>query len=124
MMIKNPHLCTKLEVWTPRYSDKWSNGEYVALLHKSKVHHASSTIIIEFTKAKHLQGQRFAITRDIVQACPLTSNKRSGELNMYAVPMSKFDSWESYKEVHDKAIHIFDNVYKDKRTESEQINLL
>ena len=124
ILIKEPRLTTKLEVFTPRYKNKHqAGGEMEALLHMRKVHQATSIIIVEFTKAKHLQGQRFAITRDTVQKCPIGSNRKDGIKNMYIVPMSLFDNWRSYEEEHNIAIYIFDDV-EEKRTKHEQIKLL
>lgn len=98
MILKSPHLCTKLEIWSPRYHDS------VVLLSQNKVHHASSVILIEFTKAKSLLGQRFCVTRDTVQSCPLETN---GKIKCYAVPMDKLESWETAQEVADIANKIF-----------------
>lgn len=106
MIIHKPHLCTKMDIWAPRYSDAYTaTDERVALLAQYKVHHASPVIIVTFTKAKHLAGQRYAITRDAVQKCPIDSN---GKIPCYAVPMSKFEYWESAAEVRDLAMSAFE----------------
>lgn len=98
MILKSPHLCTKLEIWSPRYHDS------VVLLSQNKVHHASSVILIEFTKAKSLIGQRFCVTRDVVQSCPLETN---GKIPCYCVKMSLLESWESGQEIAETANKIF-----------------
>jgi hypothetical protein len=105
MIIKNPHLLTNLDIWTPRYSDAYTTGDRVALLAKYKVDHASPTILITFTKAKHLAGQRFAIARQKAQSFPLDTN---GRITCYAIPMSALEPWETAAEVHDIAMSIFD----------------
>jgi hypothetical protein len=103
--INKPHLLTKLEIWSPRYSDKYSGtGEWTVLISKSKVYHASSLMLVYFSKAKHLKGQRFCITRDRVQRCPSTTN---GKIPCFAVPMSMLDSWDTYQEVNDIAMSIW-----------------
>lgn len=105
MIINKPHHCTVLEIWTPRYSDAYKeHGERVALLAQYKVDQSSPYIIIKFTKAKHLIGQRYAIRKVDAQACKIDSN---GKIPCYAVPLSKLESWESGQEVIDKANNIF-----------------
>lgn len=98
MIINKPHLVTKLQVWAPRYNDKYKNeyGEYVALLHKNKVDFATECIIVEFPKSKHLEGQRFAINKIKAQSHKVGTN---GAAPMYEIPMSHFESWQSGKEV-------------------------
>lgn len=106
MIIHKPHLCTKLAVWTPKYSTKYGEyGEPVALLHRGKVDFASPVIIVDFPKAKHLQGQRFCIRKQDAQDHELGSN---GKAEMYIIPMSHFDSWETAAEVRDLAFNLFD----------------
>lgn len=94
MIINKPWLCTKLEIWAPKYNTV--NGGWEVWLSKSKVHHATSIILVEFTKAKHLLGQRFAITRDKVQRCREVSN---GKIPCYAVPFAMLKGWDSGAEV-------------------------
>lgn len=96
MIFNKPHLLTKLEIWTPRYSDAYKDGERVALLAKYKVDQASPWILVEFTKAKHLNGQRYCIKRVDAQRCNLDTN---GKIPCYAVPMSKFENWDTVQEV-------------------------
>lgn len=98
MIIKAPHLLTKLPIWWPKYSTQYSGvGEKVALLHKDKVDHGTVCILVEFTRAKHLKGQRFCIMREEAQRCPITTN---GAAPMYEVPMSKLENWDSVEEIH------------------------
>ena len=97
MIFNNPHLLTRLDIWSPRYKDK--HGELkqpVVLMAQYKVNQASPWIIIEFTKAKHLMGQRYCIKQSEVQICPLDSNTK---IPCYAVPMSKLERWDSSSEV-------------------------
>lgn len=98
MIINQPHLCTKLEVWAPRYNDKYEDeyGEPVALLHKDKIDYGSPTIIVEFTKAKHLKGQRFAIRKTYAQSHSAGTN---GNAPMYEIPMSHLENWASKQEI-------------------------
>jgi hypothetical protein len=105
MIIHKPHHCTKLDIWTPRYSDKFSQGESVALIAQYKVQQASPVIIINFSKSKHLASQRFCITRDKAMRQPLDTN---GKIPCYAIPMSQFERWESAQEVHDVAMGLFE----------------
>ena len=105
--IAQPHLLTKLEIWQPRYSDKYTDkNERVALIAKYKVEHATGVVLVEFTKAKHLEGQRFAIKRDDIMRCTLDSN---GKVPCYAVPMSLFSNWQTTQEV----VEIANNVFED-----------
>lgn len=97
MIFNSPHLVTELEIWQPRYSSAYTEtNERVALLAKYKVDHATTWIRVTFTKAKHLQGQRYCIKRDDVTRCPIDSN---GKIPCYCVPMSKLENWDSSKEV-------------------------
>lgn len=106
MIIHKAYMCTRMQVWTPRYHDKKDGGgEYMALLHKNKVDFASPVIIVEFTKAKHLAGQRFAIRKQVAQKCEVGTN---GKAPMYLVPMSKFEPWSDAREIRDLAEGLFD----------------
>ena len=98
MIISRPHLCTVLPVWFPKYSTQYNDtyGEPVALLHKHKVDFATPVIIVEFTKAKHLQGQRFAITQKYAKEHKVGTN---GSAPMYEIPMSHLENWDSADEV-------------------------
>ena len=88
---------TILDVWFPRYSSVYTEtGERVALLAKYKVEQSTPILIVEFTKAKHLKGQRYAIRRSNVMKFPLDSN---GKIPCYAVPMSAFESYSIYGEM-------------------------
>lgn len=105
VIINNPHLVTKLEIWTPRYSDAHKDsGERVALLAQYKVQHATPIFIVIFTKAKHLEGQRFAISRAKAASYPIDSN---GKIPCYAVPLSAFEPWETGAEVAEIAESLF-----------------
>ena len=107
MIINKPHLCTVTEVWQPKYNSQSLTQEYdepVALLHKRKVDFGSPILIIKFTKAKHLIGQRFAIRKQDAQRHAVGSN---GRAPMYEVPLSSFEAWESGSEVANKAKEMF-----------------
>lgn len=105
MIFKNPERLTHLDIWTPRYSDAYGEeGERVALLAQYKVAHASPWIIVTFTRAKHLAGQRFCIKRVDVEKCKVDSN---GSIPCYAVPMSAFEHWDTAAEVVNIANKIF-----------------
>lgn len=93
MIINKPYMHTKIQIWSPKYSSMHGiQEEPVVLISKSKVDHATSPFIVEFTKAKHLMGQRFAIYRGKAQACPLSSN---GKISCYEVPLSLLESWQT-----------------------------
>lgn len=105
--IHKPHHCTKLDIWFPRYSSAYTaTNERVALLAQYKVQSASPLIIVNFTKAKHLMGQRFCVRKEDVLRCPIDTN---GKIPCYAVPMSKFAPWESAAEQRDLALAAFDD---------------
>lgn len=106
MIINKPHFCTKLDIWFPRYSDAYTDtNERVALLAQYKIAQSSPLIIVNFTKAKHLLGQRFCIRKQDVQHYPIDSN---GKIPCYAVPMSAFEPWESAQEVRELAEAAFE----------------
>lgn len=105
MIINKPHLLTKLEIWMPRYSDMYTDGERVALLACYKVDNASPIILVEFTKAKHLKGQRFCIERKKAQSFRVDNN---GKIACYAVPMSAFEGWDTAQEVIEIANLLFE----------------
>jgi hypothetical protein len=104
MIIKDSHLTTKMEVWAPKYHTE--HGDYEVWLHKGKVDHATGTIIVEFTKAKHLKGQRFAVLKSTAQRYPVGTN---GKAPMYRVTFSALESWEKPSEVANKAKLMFNN---------------
>lgn len=98
MIFKKPEILTKLEIWSPRYKDKHGDlAEPVVLLAQYKVNAGSPWLLIEFTKAKHLLGQRYCINRSAAQRCKLDSNTK---IPCYAVPFSKLRSWDSVEEVN------------------------
>lgn len=101
MIIQKPHLCTVVEIWSPKYGDVEEQEAWIA---QSKVRHASPIIIVKFTKAKHLIGQRFAVRRQDVERCPITTN---GKIPVYRVPLSKMEGWQSAQEVADIANSLF-----------------
>lgn len=68
---------TTIEIWQPRYKDR------IVLLAKYKVETADEDIRVVFTKAKHLEGKAFHISRELAMQCPLDDN---GKIGCYAVP--------------------------------------
>jgi hypothetical protein len=106
-IINKPHHCTKLDIWAPRYSSAYTDtNERVVLIAQYKVQYSSPIVIINFSKAKHLAGQRFCIKRENIVKYPLDTN---GKIPCYAVPMSAFESWESGAEVLAIANELFPN---------------
>ncbi len=103
MIIKKPWLCSQLDIWSPKYHT--DSSEWEAWLSKAKVYHASPIILVRFTKAKHLIGQRFAITRTEAQKCREVNN---GRIACLAIPMSKLEHWESAEEIVDNANKLFE----------------
>ena len=94
MTIKEPYMHTTMEIWFPKYSSQYKNdgdGERSALLSVEKVNRATPIILVKFTKAKHLIGQRFYIHKSHAQSFPQVSN---GRIMCYDVPMSILDTWE------------------------------
>lgn len=107
MIIHRLDLCTKLDVWKPKYSAKYGEaGEEVALLHKRKVDFGSPIIVVNFPRAKHLQGQRFCIRKQDAQKHEVGNN---GKARMYLIPMSHFQPWELASEVRDLALSLFED---------------
>lgn len=99
MIFKNPNLLTKLEIWRPKYSTQYGEvKEWVALLACYKVDAGSPWILVEFTKAKHLSGQRYYIKRQDAQNFPIVPN---GKIGCYEVPLSKFEHWSTTQEIKD-----------------------
>lgn len=96
MIIKEPFMHTKLDIWYPKYSTQYTNlKERVVLLAKYKVDAATPIIIVNFTKAKHLIGQRYAIHKSHAQSFPVVKN---GKIEVYEVPMSVLDTWQKEEE--------------------------
>lgn len=102
MIIAKPHLLTQLDIWFPKYHSE--SGGWEVWLGKNKVNHSSGVIIVNFTKAKHLKGQRFCIRRAEVERCPIGTN---GRISVYRVPFDKLEGWETATEVRDLAINVF-----------------
>ena len=107
MIFSRTSLLTRLEVWFPRYNDKThGKGEWRVLLAQYKVDQASPWILIEFTKAKHLKGQRFCIKRSVAQAAELDTN---GKIPCYSVKMSDLEHWDTVDEIKKVALSLFPN---------------
>lgn len=102
MLISKPHLCTKLEIWQPKYHTE--SGEWEVWPLRRKIAYASPVIIIQFTKAKHLEGQRFCIRRQDVERCPVGTN---GRAQVYRVPFNKLEPYETPADVINTANQLF-----------------
>lgn len=98
ILINNPKRCTVLDIWYPKYSKN------AVMLAKYKIEHASPIIIINFTKAKHLMGQRFAIRRKDVIKCKVVDN---GKIPVYEVPMDKLENYDTAKEIMEVVNEVF-----------------
>ena len=99
MIFNWPERLTHMDIWSPRYKDKHGDlAEPVVLLAQYKVQAASPWIIVNFTKAKHLFGQRYCIRRSEAERCKLDTNTK---IPCYAVPLSKFENWDSAQEVRE-----------------------
>lgn len=98
MILIKHHLCTVHPVWAPKYSEQYNEkyGQHVVLLLKRRVDFGSAIQKVEFTKAKHLVGQRFAIRKSYVQKHDTGTN---GAASVYIIPISHFEYWESAAEV-------------------------
>lgn len=100
---------TLLEVWFPKYSTKHTTNEYVVLLAKYKVDSARPHLVIKFTKAKHLKGKQFYISKEKAQRYQVESN---GSIPCYAVLFSglqALDNDEVRKEIKRTALELFPN---------------
>jgi hypothetical protein len=104
-MMITPGTATTIDIWFPRYSSQYTGfGEKVVLLACYKVDQGGPVIIVNFTKAKHLHGQRYAIYRHQAQQWPVDTN---GKIACYSVPMSAFEEWNSPQEVKEIALSVF-----------------
>lgn len=106
-IINRLDLCTKMEVWSPKYNSNSLSQEYgepVALLHKRKVDFGAPVIIVTFPKAKHLQGQRFSISKREAMNHNIGTN---GRAPMYEIPLSHFQPWETAAEIKAKVNSMF-----------------
>lgn len=97
MIVKNPNVLTNLDIWSPRYKDKYGElAEPVVLMAKYKVDAASPVIIVTFSKAKHLMGQRYCIPRHEAQAHKLGSNTK---IPCYEIPLSHLYTFNTVDEI-------------------------
>lgn len=102
MILNKPHLLTKLEIWHPKYNTE--HGDWEVWVLKRKVAYASPVILIEFTKAQHLIGQRFCMRRQVVEKCEVGTN---GKAEVYRIPFNKLEDWSSAQEVREVAESLF-----------------
>lgn len=70
----------KIEIWEPRYKDD------ICLIADYKVEDENEII---FTKAKHLFGKKFYITKQAIHTCRCGTmkTKKGTEIRMWEVPM-------------------------------------
>lgn len=94
ILINKPYLVTKLPIWSPKYHT--DSGEWEVWIACKKVAYASPVIIVEFTKAKHLMSQRFAVRRQDVERCERGTN---GRIEVYKVPFDLLEDWQTYEEL-------------------------
>ena len=87
-----------------------SNMTILMKMHKNKVDHATGVIRIVFTKAKHLEGQKFAIYRKDAMKYPVGTN---GKAPMYEVPFSALSTWESTGSIKETVERLFPTHDKD-----------
>lgn len=104
MIIQKPSHCTHIPIWQPKYDTE--SGDWEVWILQRKVAYSSPVMIIEFTKAKHLMGQRFCIRRQDVEKCPIGSN---GCAPVYKVPFNKLESYDTSQEVVDLANNLFED---------------
>jgi hypothetical protein len=72
----------------------------MVLISKYKVYHAvGGIIIIEFTKAKSLEGQRFAIRVSDAMKYPTETN---GKIDCFVIPLTDLENWESRREFEER----------------------
>ncbi len=97
MIFRSPHLLTKIEVWYPKYSTKYTDlDERAVLLAKYKVDSGSPWLTVEFTRAKHLLGQHYCIKRADAQTYPVVKNgTKTTAIECYEIPMSALENWDS-----------------------------
>lgn len=106
MIISHPQLCTILPIWFPKYHVKEDPDSWEVWPLVSKVNYASPVVIVKFTKAKHLEGQRFCIKRQDIEKCEIGTN---GKAPVYKVPFNMLESYQTAQEVYDLATNIFED---------------
>lgn len=104
MIISKAYLLTKLDIWFPKYHTP--SGEPEVWISQYKAVHSSGVILINFTKAKHLVGQRYCVRRDDVVRSPVGTN---GRIAVYRVPFAKLEAWETQEEVYAIANNLWEN---------------
>lgn len=102
MLINKLHLATKIPIWYPKYDTP--SGDYEVWISKFKMRYASPVVIVQFTKAKHLIGQRFAIRRYDIEKCPTGTN---GKIQVYKVPFSMLEPYETAADIALEASQLF-----------------
>lgn len=104
MIIAKPHLCTKVQIWNPKYNT--DSGDWEVWISQRKVTYGSPVIIVEFTKAKHLIGQRFCVRRQDVERSEVGTN---GRIPVYKLPFDKLEGYDLASEIRDLAINLFED---------------
>lgn len=98
MVINKPHVCTKINIFQPKWSGKHSETkDWIVKLAEYKVRDASPIIIITFDYPTLKYG-RYAITRAKAMSYPIGTN---GKIPTYEIPFSALESWDSAAEVRE-----------------------
>lgn len=103
LIISKPHLCTHIPIFYPKYNTDGEDWE--VWISVKKVTYASPVILVIFTRAKHLAGQRFAVRKDVVMKCEKGTN---GKIPVYMVEFSKLEAYETAQEVRDLAEGLYE----------------
>lgn len=106
MILKDPSKLTTLDIWAVRYKEQSKGtGEWEVLINDYHVDnaHASPVVIVTFSKAKHLQGQRYCIKRSDITSSPteMHKSKQGRPIRRYVVPFSKLEGYDTAQEVKD-----------------------
>ena len=98
MLITKRTPVTVIDLWFPKYSSKYDGTKERAFLPACyKVDNGAEVIIVKFSRAKHMQGLRFAMKRKDVMTYPRQNN---GSIYCYAVPESKWEPVETPEDIH------------------------
>lgn len=119
MTIANPHHLTKIQIWAPKYSTKYSEEkQWVVWPLKRKVDRATGTILIEFTRAKHLIGRRFCVSKNKLLKCPVRYN---GTDYCYEILFSELEEWQTPQEADLAAVN---EIFSRPPQKDEQLKLI
>lgn len=97
MIITKNTSYTVIPIWSPKYSTKYGEEQEWCLLPAVyKVQQATNIIVCEITKAKHILGYRYCMTRKQAMTYPQVSNN---SIMCYEIPMSHFENFETPEEI-------------------------